>query len=726
MNFRVKFLRAASALFAGTLLFGALLGAGCQRSSGSRPYNVVLVSFDTTRADHLGAYGHTEIKTPAVDGLAERGVLFERAFSPVPITLPSHSTMMTGKVPFAHGVRDNGLFNLGGEQETLAEILRDAGYRTAAAIGAFPLIGSMGISQGFELYDDHLTTPYEDLYGDRIFPKERLFFDERRAARVNEAVLPWLEKHHAEPFFLWVHYFDPHEPHEPPAPFGQIYSHELYDGEIAYADESLGTLLGHLERLGVYDNTLIVMTSDHGEGRGEHNETTHSMLVYNSTLHVPLIMKPPAGVVEPERAGARVAPKVSTTDILPTVLDLLGLETPEKIQGMSLLPYLEGEGPSDARREIYAETLSPRLSRSWGEQRALFLGDYKYIHGPRSELYDITQDPREVDNLIDSEADLAGKMERKLASYLVEHAVSGLDASVAIDEETARRLQALGYLQSSGSGLGPIEEKLSREGDAPQDHVRTITAYSQAKNFLFSGRLAEGKAALLDLLEDDPGNPHYLELLFTAELRLGRAGEALRIVRRLEAANAAYPPREQLLDWSAQVLLSQGQLQQGLEKLQASQEIEATASGQFRIAKIHERLGEPQLDRAHLEKALELDSGFAPARIDLGISFARAGDAEEARRQLRRAIEDDPYQPRGLFNYGALLVQSDQLSEALTYFQRAVDLNGRYPEAHYALVETHYRLGEVDQALDAFEVMRSALPRSQATRLALDLLEGRS
>ena len=209
------------------LLLLAVLASACGR--GPR-WNVVVVTFDTTRADHLASYGHAGIKTPAIDSLAAAGVLFEHAYTAVPITLPSHSSLMTGKVPFTHGVRDNGLFVLGEEQTTLAEILRAEGYRTGAAIGAYPLLGQFGISQGFEHFDDHLAGEYEDIFGDRIIPKDRLFFDERPAARVNEAIVPWLEQNHGEPFLLWVHYFDPHHPLEPPAPYNQLYAHDPYLG----------------------------------------------------------------------------------------------------------------------------------------------------------------------------------------------------------------------------------------------------------------------------------------------------------------------------------------------------------------------------------------------------------------------------------------------------------------------------------------------------------------
>ncbi|MEX0914399.1 MAG: sulfatase, partial [Wenzhouxiangellaceae bacterium] len=290
----------------------AVLLTSCGRE---QPWNVVLVTFDTTRADRIGSYGNARIGTPALDGLAHEGIRFANAVSVAPITAPSHSTILTGLYPTGHGVRDNGLFVLSDDNRTLAEILRERGYATAAAVGAFPVVSRFGFDQGFDLFDDHLTGMYEDYLGERTVPKEQLFFDERRAAQVNEAVIPWLEARGEEPFFLWLHYFDPHQPFEPPPPYDQLYADDLYNGEIAYADSRLGHMLDQLRRLGKLERTLIVVTADHGEGLGEHNEVTHAVLAYDSTLHVPLIIRPP-GLGS---GSARVVDdRVGIVDIVPT------------------------------------------------------------------------------------------------------------------------------------------------------------------------------------------------------------------------------------------------------------------------------------------------------------------------------------------------------------------------------------------------------------------------
>ncbi|MEM7584512.1 MAG: sulfatase-like hydrolase/transferase [Acidobacteriota bacterium] len=675
-----------------------------------------MVTFDTTRADHIACYGHDGVRTPTIDGLAEEGVLFEQAITPIPITLPSHSSLMTGKVPFVHGVRDNGLFALGEEQTTLAEILRKGQFRTAAAVASFPLTSEFGIDQGFELFDDRVTGRYEDLYGERVFPKDRFFFDERKAGRVNEAVLPWLEEHHAEPFFLWAHYFDPHEPHEPPPPYDQLYAHDPYLGEIAYADESLGTLLAELKRLGVYDRTLIVFTSDHGEGRGEHNEATHSHLLYESTLRVPLVIRVPGGL-----AGERVTQRVGIIDVLPTVLDLLNLPEPEGIQGRSLLPLLEGRGQTKPR-DLYAETLSPRLSRNWGELRALFYQDLKYVHGPRSELFDLSADPKELADLTAERPEAVAGLRARLEQYLADHEVTGLDSSVDVAPETARRLAALGYLQGSGERVGPIEERLRSDGDPPQDHASTLTLYSQAKNLLFQDRPLEAHEFLLALLRTDPDNPHYLELLASAELKLGNADEALAILERLKMSPTGYPLPEDVARMAAGILSSRGEIDKAYERYREAEVLDPTAEGAYRLSRIHASRGEVHDELRFLNEALELDPTFVPARLDLAVRQAMSGELAEAEVQFRRALADHPYLARSFYNFGTFLVQNERSAEAVSYFQRAVELEPGYLQAHYALVEILLGLGEPDAAFEHFEALEELAPLSREARLALDLL----
>ena len=692
---------------------GILALTACQ---GEPPPNVLLVTFDTTRADHLELYGGPA-PTPTLNALAAEGLVFERAMSPVPITLPSHSSLMTGKVPVTHGVRDNGLFELGDAQTTLAEILRDAGYATAAAIGSFPLTAKFGIGQGFDLFDDHLTAPQEDYFGERTLVKRQLHFDERPAGQVNEALLPWLEENAHKPFFAWAHYFDPHFPHRPPAPHNQRFAHDLYAGEITYADESLGVLVDALKRLGVYDRTIIVMTSDHGESRGEHNESTHSLLAYDSTLHIPLVIKPPADVP----VGRRIAERVGLIDIFPTLLDWLDLPTPDDIQGRTLAPHLSASGTPLDDRLLYAETLSPRINHGWGELRALYDEELKYIHGPRPELYDVKMDPRELDDLIDARPEDAERLRSTLASYLERHAVPGLDSSMAIDEATAQRLMALGYIQPSGVEVGVITEELIQDGDPPQDRAVTISMYSHAKQLMHEGRWLDSREVLERLLRLDPDNGHYLDLLALAESRLGRVDAALEIFQSLPH-DAMVPPRHKVLESMGTLLLAKGENELALERLRDSQALVRTAQGQMTLAELYWDLDDLAQHERHVRAALDEDPAFVPARLALAVLLAQRDDTEGAHEAFVRALEDHPYFPRGHFNYGVFLAAQGDFDTALGHFQRAVTLNADYAQARAAVVETLVQLGREDDALDAYLELAEHSPGSPFAEQAAQTL----
>ncbi len=697
-----------------------LLGSVACGDNAPRP-NVVLVTIDTTRADHLEIYGGPA-PTPHLVALAAEGIVFERAFSPVPITLPAHSSLMTGKVPFAHGVRDNGLFALGEEQSTLAERLSDAGYATGAAIGAFPLTAQFGIDQGFDFYDDHLTAPFEDVFGERVVPKTRLFFDERPAGQVNAALLPWLDEHAESPFFLWAHYFDPHHPLTPPAPYDQRHAHDLYAGEIAYADEAVGELVDALRRQGVYDRTVIVVTADHGEGHGEHNESTHSLLAYNSTLHVPLVIKPAAAMVRPVATGQRIAARVGLIDIMPTLLDWLGLSIPNDLQGRTLAPYLEPGATPMRDRTLYAETLSPRISHGWGELRALFVGVWKYIHGPRPELFDLAQDPRERNDLLGSHPEDAERARVQLERYLADHAVPGLDSSIAIDEESARRLMALGYVQPSGVTVGAITEALSEDGDPPQDRAVTIGMYSEAKQLIFAGRLLDGRENLERLLRLDPDNSHYLDLLATVESRLGRTDRALELLESIPH-DALVPTRDKVLESVGRLLLAKGDMQGALERFRDAQALNRTATGQTAVAELYRQLGDATLAERHLEMALEADPSYAPARLVLAVMLASRDDRAAARDHFERGLEDHPFSPRGHYNYGVFLYSEGETETALEHIRRTIALEPDYHQARYALVEMLVSEEQEDAALEAYLSLAQRAPGNDFTERAAVLLE---
>ncbi len=697
---------------------GTLLLVSC----GEQPpaWNVLLVTLDTTRADHLGCYGNETIETPNLDRLAAEGVRFEWAFSSAPITAPSHSTILTGRYPMAHGVRDNGLFNLGAEQETLAEILLAAGYDTGAAVGAFPLDSQFGLDQGFELYDDHFTVAFENLRGQRIVPKRTLFFDERRASLVNEAIYPWLEQRGDKPFFAWVHYFDPHQPYEPPTPYSELYANDLYDGEIAFADEALGALLHRLEALDLRDNTLVVVTADHGEGLGEHNENTHSTLLYNSTLHVPLIISVPG-----QQESMTIGQRVGTVDIAPTILDLLQLEAPEVMQGKSLSPLIESKGAPVAGfpSALYAETLSPRLSQGLGELRVLFDRQYKYIFGPRPELYDLEEDSRERMDLSALEPDAAAGMYRRLDAFLQAHTSQDASTSVDVDPETRKRLEALGYLQGGG-GPVTINERLDGSGIAPQDRVGDVNQVSTAKHFLNSGEPARALPLFENLLASAPDSAYYLELKAVAQLNLNQIDDALETIERIQAVREGGLSNQALMLQLSSFLYYDGRAEVAIDLLEEHLPSQPTANGYWHLASLHARQGDPTRSIEAIDEALTIDPHFGPARVDLAIRHARAGDLPRAQRELEQAIADHPYYSKAHFNLGALMLQRTGPAAARQHFERALTLAPGYVEAQFALLTLALDANDITSAERYRRMLLSTAPNSPQAAEARRLLSG--
>ncbi len=676
-------------------LFGFLLAACGLIGCGSEPpFNVLVVTLDTTRADRLGCYGRENAGTPNLDQLAAEGFLFEHAYTTVPITLPSHSTLFTGRYPLAHGVRDNGLFRLPESETTLAERLQDLGYETAAGVGSFPLTRQFGIDQGFDFFDDHITVNVEDFRGRRVEPKRGVYFDERTSAQVNDVVLPWLRQRIDRPFFAWLHYWDPHQPLVPPAPFSQLYLHDLYQGEIAFADQSLGAVLRTLREAGVYDRTLIVIVGDHGEGLGEHKEETHSMLTYNSTLRVPLILKVPG-----LEGGERISRRVGTVDILPTLLEILELPADPDVQGRSLLPWMQNPDAAavaDVREPHYAETLSPRLSHGWGELRTLFDGPLKYVHGPRPELYDLSEDPDELRDLGPERPDEMARMRRTLEAFLDSRASSSAgDAAQEVDPETRQRLAALGYLSGDGAAPDQVVEELREGGVAPQDRVRDVNLMSQSKQFIDRGDYLNASDLARRLIELDPGNAYYRGLLATALLGLGETEQAAKVVE--EATSLASQNSAAFLGVAQRLFLA-GDRERGLALARRVTEEHESPYGRYLLGEMLRALDDPVAAEAELRKAVELEPGFQKAALTLGVFLAESRRFEEAEAVFEELLKNHPIDERGHFNFAVLLLQTDRWDRALEHLDRSVQLAPTYWQAHLARLAVFVDRGQSDEA----------------------------
>ncbi len=688
------------------LLFALTVLVGCGQE---RRANVLIVTFDTTRADHIGVFGNDRVATPAVDGLAAEGVAFTNAHASIPLTLPSHTTILTGLYPTGHGIRDNGLFILSDEVVTLAERLKEVGYATAASISGFPLVERFNLDQGFDFYDDDLRRQDEDFLGRRP-RRPSLYFEERQAGRTNEAILPWLAEHASQPFFAWVHYYDPHRPWNAPAPYDELYADDPYLAEIAYTDEALGQLLDKLRELGVYDDTLVVMTADHGEGLGEHNESTHSLLNYETTLRVPMVIRPPGGM-EP----LRTADLVAGVDVTPTVLDALGLEVPESLHGHSLAGYLSGGPGVPANRQFYAETLSPRLSHGWGELRSLYQGDLKYVYGPRPELYDLGADPNELDDLNAARQADASEMRQALERLIEETAAATAASTQPIDDETRAKLMALGYLSGSGDSE-PIVETLLEGGIAPQDRVVDINLSSEARNLLTAGRGGAARQVAIELLERDPGNAFYRELLVQAAMLAGDLDEAVAELRQLVEAPRGREASVGVLLAVGGRLVATGRPEEAMEFLEKAVELDGSAGARYHLASAHRAIGDVAATLEALEAAVEADPLHVEARVDLAIQHAMAGRTEEARSHFAAALEGDPFYPKGHYNYGAFLLEQGDVQAALPRFLRAAEIAPGYLAARLAIVVTRLQLNDLDGARRELEELERVAPESEESR----------
>ena len=382
----------------------ALLALGSPVRASERPsYDVILITLDTLRPDHLGCYGYTAIQTPHIDQLAATGARFTQAFTPVPVTLPSHTSLMTGSFPLATGVHDFSGNRVPPGAATLAKILRDHGYSTAAFIGAPVLDSRFGLNQGFETYFDHFQLGgMEEVHLDAM---------KRPGNQVVDEALKWLSHRPSQPMFLWVHLYDAHSPYRPPAPYAERYPGRPYDGEIAFADAQVGRLVAALSQQGRLEKSLVVLVSDHGESLGEHGEKTHGFFVYNSTLHIACLVKVPAA------APRVISDEVSLVDVMPTVLQALEISIPPTVQGRSLLSLVEGHAAEGASN-VYAESYPPLLHFGWNLLRSLQSRGWKYIETTRPELYDTRTDPKELKNLFSTHRAQAQEMSDRLRTLV--------------------------------------------------------------------------------------------------------------------------------------------------------------------------------------------------------------------------------------------------------------------------------------------------------------------
>ncbi|MDP9339151.1 MAG: sulfatase-like hydrolase/transferase [Acidobacteriota bacterium] len=588
-------------------------------------HDVFLITIDTLRADHVHCYGYPGKQTPVLDKLAAGGVRFTHAFTPSPITNSSHTTILTGLLPSAHGVTNFGMA-LDATKLTLAALLKNAGYQTSAFIGALVLDSKTlapGLDQGFDFYDNFAPAKKDSSRWGRV---------ERRGKDVVARAEKWLGQHRTGTRFVWVHLYDPHDPYDPPPPYAQEYRDKPYDGEIAYADSAAGNFVAYLKAHGWYDQALIVVVGDHGEGLGEHNEETHGIFLYDSTTHVPLIVKLPGG----KKAGSVVDTQVSTTDLLPTLLDVLNVAVPAHLDGQSMKPALDGA--STVAHTVFGETDYP-ISFGWAPLRSVREPGYKFIEAPRPEFYDLHSDPGEQRSIYQPWNPELQTLREKLATQREKFPVRSIAKSGgSVGIGTTQELQALGYLGPADALSSSTVSEPSLLPD-PKDKIEEQNFLHAAMLAVDDGRTTDARTALEKVLQLDADLPAALTQLGQLELQ---AADYANAATHFARARALHPENATLALNHGEALSELGDFHGARLALEASLKTNPSQyTARFLLGSAHFALHEFTAAQDQLEAALLIKNTFE-AHLKLGQLFLAQETFEAARQQLEEALKLQP------------------------------------------------------------------------------------
>jgi arylsulfatase A-like enzyme/Tfp pilus assembly protein PilF len=646
--------------------------AARQRLTARRPapedLNLVVVTIDTLRADRLGCYGFGRIQTPTIDDIAREGVLFEQATSTVPLTFPSHASIFTGRIPPHHGVRDNGGFFLGDEQTTLAERLKQAGFATGAFVGAWVLESKWGLAQGFDTYSDRF-----DLSKYRVISLGTV---QKKGDEVMDDTLAWLESVRARRFFAWVHLYDPHAPYEPPEPYLSRYRGEPYLGEIAYTDHVVGRLMGFLRDRGLLARTLLIVTADHGESLGEHGEAAHGYFIYGSTTHVPLIIR------TPWNDHGRVSGQVSSVDIFPTVLDLLGLQPQDGIDGRSLARQVLAPRLA-VQHSAYSESFFPRFHYGWQQLRGLRDGKRFFVEAPQPELYDLQRDPGEAENRY--RPDAADELRRALRE-LVGAASGGRPERQKLDPDTLERLAALGYVGNAA----PADSDVVLPD--PKTKLDIFKMMGEAQAQAREGRLTDAIATMRGALAEDA---QVVDAHVTLGQWLGRTGDHAAARAELERAVALRADDEYAELSLAQELRSCGDAAGAIAAFRAALAVDARSPQiWYQLATLYLDLGKVDAAEATLHQALAANPKMGAAYNSLGVIAFWHGRAAEAERLVRLALELEPRLRTARFNLGRLLEARGALSDAEAAYRQELESYPDSGKAHFNVAQLRRQQGD--------------------------------
>jgi arylsulfatase A-like enzyme/Flp pilus assembly protein TadD len=712
-----------------TIVVGPIAGWRLIRPTRAR--NLLLVSLDTVRADHLGCYHYAAAQTPRIDQLAASGVRFEQASTVVPLTLPAHSSLMTGTFPSWHGVRDNGGFYLEDDQITLAEVLRDRGFRTGGFVGAFVLDRRWGIAQGFErFFDDFDLDRFANVFGMDMI--------QRPGSEVVDRALEWLRAEPKRPFFAWVHLYDAHTPYEAPEPFRSRFPRTLdgaYDAEIASVDAQVGRLIDALRADGRLDDTVVIVVADHGEMLGEHGELTHGFFIYEGATHIPLIVSGPGvptGVVPDQ---------VRIVDVMPTALSLLGVAVPKQVQGANLMPVARGQ---HLGLVAHSESWYPRYHYGWSELRAIQDGRFKFIRAPRPEMYDLTTDPGEDHDRSAESGSRLDVFSRALDEFESRTTRAGAQQGPRpVDSETEERLAALGYVAGSVN-MKKLDQ--AARGD-PKDKIALYNLMKEAGTLSVEEKIDQAIATVKRALDEDPEIVEAHMLLGNFYKKLKRPQDAIAAYRdalaldsehqsalfnlaltykdenRFDEARTGFEraydldPRNGKVIWQlADLWMRKGDYARAETILNHA--IEQKIDESRLLLKLAEnRIEAKQFDEAEraLLTALKQKPGLAAAQYDLGLVYEGRGQLDKALASYEAEISANPKAYRAAFNAAKLLQKSGRYAEAVAHYRKVVEIEPTFGTGQLYLAKALLDAGDLG---GAEEWARAGLNNKPEPRLA--------
>jgi len=637
-------------------------------------FNVVLITLDTTRADRLGCYGYGKAKTPNLDYLAANGIRFENVFCQVPLTTPSHCSILTGTYPIYHQVHNNGSYRLPSEIKTLAEILKERGFDTAAFVGSFTVDSRFGLDQGFDLYDD-------------TFVENQAFKalnSERKAEQVYQSFVRWLENREDKQFFCWVHFFDPHLPYDPPPPYRTEFVDDLYDGEIAYMDEYVGKTIDAFRTKNLLHKTLIVVAGDHGEAFGEKTERGHGIFLYNETMKVPLIFYaenhfPPSLTIKS---------RVRLIDIVPTILDLLKISVPEEIQGVSLVPFMQGKKKKDLT--TYIETYFPLENYGWAPLIGLIDGRWKYIKAPKEELYDLKKDSLEENNLIVVHAKIALQQRTKLEKLLSQYSSPLTPTKRNLSSQEIAKLRSLGYVaHSTEIPQGPLPD--------PKDMLDELQLSQQAESYELEGKFAEAAKVYEKMLSLRPENQTgYVNLA----LMYARCEQFNEAVKALQRGLILFPQSITLLSRLAHTYLVMGKLQKSLETWASVLEIDPQYfDGLLGTGWILDLMGKKEKALNYYERALNIEPENKFLRKNYARTLGTSGRISEAIRAYEELKKNYPDDYEILEELGIAYGYAGDLNKAIDNLSKSIALHPT-PLAYLNLAVAYRKVGNIEKAIE--------------------------